>query len=498
MSKTIGGESDEGRARVMEGKEEGATPRGGTGGGEGGGVEAREVTPVKTEVTPVKKQNGEEGKDGVGGTSSTNGIYEIGTQVSCKTTFDGQPHPAEVISRRKVGKKDEKYLYYVHYLEYNKRLDEWVEHSRLSPITSPAELKKMDSLKSPSVLSPRHTGIEAGPGQLERKVTRNLKRRYDEIHHTAPAVEDLTPAEQTLEREHEEKTKVKNIQMIELGKYELDTWYYSPFPDEYSSAFKLFFCEYCLKYMHSKKTLVKHMHKCGVRKPPGKDIYSSVRPPSLRHKNPVCFFEVDGAKDKRYCQSLCLLSKLFLDHKTCFYDVEHFWFYVLTERDSSGYHIVGYFSKEKNSAEGFNLACILTLPSYQRKGYGKLLIAFSYELSKLEGKVGTPERPLSDLGLVSYRSYWTRVLMGLLRDYKGSLSIKDLSSMTAIRVEDIVQTLQTLNLVKYYKGQHILNVTPKMVEEHLKNFKLSRDVNIDSSRITWRPHNNNSNSKKKS
>jgi GNAT superfamily N-acetyltransferase len=48
---------------------------------------------------------------------------------------------------------------------------------------------------------------------------------------------------------------------------------------------------------------------------------------------------------------------------------------------------VGYFSKEKNSEEGYNLACILTLPCYQKKGYGKFLISFSYELSKLEGKV---------------------------------------------------------------------------------------------------------------
>lgn len=46
-----------------------------------------------------------------------------------------------------------------------------------------------------------------------------------------------------------------------------------------------------------------------------------------------------------YCQNLCLLAKLFLDHKTLYFDVEPFVFYILTEVDRQGAHIVGYFSK---------------------------------------------------------------------------------------------------------------------------------------------------------
>ena len=88
-------------------------------------------------------------------------------------------------------------------------------------------------------------------------------------------------------------------------------------------------------------------------------------------------FEVDGNTSKIYCQNLCLLVKLFLDHKTLFYDVEPFLFYVLTTNDSKGCHLVGYFSKEKFSAQKYNVSCIMTLPNYQRKGYGRFLIDFS-------------------------------------------------------------------------------------------------------------------------
>lgn len=41
----------------------------------------------------------------------------------------------------------------------------------------------------------------------------------------------------------------------------------------------------------------------------------------------------------------------------------------MNDYDNRGFHIVGYFFKEKESTEVNNVACILTLPPYQRKGY---------------------------------------------------------------------------------------------------------------------------------
>ena len=110
---------------------------------------------------------------------------------------------------------------------------------------------------------------------------------------------------------------------------------------------------------------------CSRRYPPGQEIY---------RKDCISVFEVDGEKHKvlthththehththkahvrcslhrcvcllqLYCQNLCLLAKLFLDHKTLYFDVEPFLFYVMTEYDSRGCHLMGYFSKVRHES----------------------------------------------------------------------------------------------------------------------------------------------------
>ncbi len=49
----------------------------------------------------------------------------------------------------------------------------------------------------------------------------------------------------------------------------MDTWYYSPYPEPYASATKLYLCEYTLKYFRKKKTLLRHLAKLDIRHPPG-------------------------------------------------------------------------------------------------------------------------------------------------------------------------------------------------------------------------------------
>lgn len=68
-------------------------------------------------------------------------------------------------------------------------------------------------------------------------------------------------------------------------------------------------------------------------------------------------------------------------------------------------------------------------------------------------------------------------------------SIKELSELSGITQDDIIYTLQMMKMVKYWKGQHVICMTPKLVLENLQlpQFKKPK-LTVDSACLRWNPH----------
>ncbi|KAK0433936.1 acyl-CoA N-acyltransferase [Desarmillaria tabescens] len=322
---------------------------------------------------------------------------------------------------------------YVHYVGADKRLDEWLPGDRVTRVSDPSTENQTKKRK-------RSNDDDDGSS------------RSDEQTSNSPV--KLTVTEEELDSQIRERmTEQRNFEKVVFGDYVIRTWYFSPYvtnekpdpPGDQESQQDppidharthivrrstlptqgravdfargtaratgleksvLYVCDMCFKYTTDGMTWELHKKHCTMSFPPGRKVYQ---------RGAHTIWEVDGAVAKLYCQNLSLFGKLFIDTKTIFFDNESFMFYILTEGTSGADHVIGYFSKEKISFDDYNLACIITFPPWQRKGFGMLMIEFSYELSRRDGKIGSPERPLSDLGLRSYLAYWVATLVRFFR-----------------------------------------------------------------------------------
>nr|CCC95721.1 unnamed protein product [Trypanosoma congolense IL3000] len=185
-------------------------------------------------------------------------------------------------------------------------------------------------------------------------------------------------------------------------------------------------------------------YRSGRLHPPGQEIYRD-------EARGFSMFEVNGSRNVTYCRHLFLLGKSFLENKLAGHDVHNYYFYVVCLHhhhfphytdDTSAMYFVGYFTWEKQVVAN-NLACIVTLPYFMGSGesiqrqkatqdfsdsagtaippneeaaprlsnFGQFMIAASYELAYRRKNVGSPEKPLTDLGAAAYDRYWRRVLI---------------------------------------------------------------------------------------
>ena len=185
-------------------------------------------------------------------------------------------------------------------------MDEWVSIDRL-------DLATIEVVVTPDNSEDEKPAIEDNDGMRTRS---SLKRKYDLLRKAYDRElrwvnrggnedsqdkesDGKAEADAKSAHEHEENPKIKTVEWIELGRFEIETWYYSPLPILYhnckvlSHSFslfgilcdlqKLFFCEFTLQFFKRRSTLLRHLRKLKFRHPPGDEIY---------RKDRVCVFEV--------------------------------------------------------------------------------------------------------------------------------------------------------------------------------------------------------------
>lgn len=127
----------------------------------------------------------------------------------------------------------------------------------------------------------------------------------------------------------------------------------------------------------------------------------------------------------------------------------------------------------------------MTLPVYQRHGYGRFLIEFSYLLSRREGMAGTPEKPLSDLGKISYQAFWKSTILKFIKDAETT-TVEEISTATGINIHDIAATLQTLNMLLYKEEDEVPKYFIRIDKSLLECLEKKR-VHIDEECLKWTP-----------
>ena len=192
-----------------------AASSGGGGGAEGG---AR----VKGDEEEEEERNSGSNKENMADEEEV--LVEVGSTMSVRRP-DATWHPAEVIHSR-YNELAARFEYYVHYEGFNRRLDEWVTRDRMR---GEEEQQQQEEGGTPSEAAPGTPGAPGegaagggGPTVLggtgaegaasgvadDRKITRNQKRKHDEINHVQKTFAEMDPTTAALEKEHEALTKV--------------------------------------------------------------------------------------------------------------------------------------------------------------------------------------------------------------------------------------------------------------------------------------------------
>ena len=410
--------------------------------------------------------------------------------------------------------------YYVHWPEHDRRHDAWLPADEVRAVQATAIATRAPKT-APKVVATR-TMTRAAAEQI------NSGRATPVAPTAPPKLHAQRTVDHTRAQDSKFFSRPRNVKSFVFGNAVVDAWYFTPHPiadlsvrsalEEVghncamaidapmrvstnspapspaaspsvvkASKLELHVCPFCVAVFADHASLAEsHLASC-QRHPPGREVYRDA-------EQGVIVFEADGSVHRRFAESIALISKAFLEHKSLDYDTTPFVFYTVCFITQHGCVVAGYFSREKRNPEKFNLSCILTLPQHQGRGLGRFLVEMSYELSRREGRLGSPEKPLSDLGEKTYHSFWREAVLDALMPLahlEGTpVKLSDIMMATGMVQADTVWALRALRMLDNRSQEITIHITPQMVSAHLeaKTRRVARgDVRFEASLLAWRP-----------
>ena len=115
---------------------------------------------------------------------------------------------------------------------------------------------------------------------------------------------------------------------------------------------------------------------------------------------------------------------------------------------------------------------------------------------------------MSDLGLLSYRSYWKTTVFKELKQQKGPISIEgkldychhnigmhnlnivvEISNHTGLTPDDIISTLETNQMLNHDASTNTYSIliNPQIIENHLTYVDQKNYIQVNSTKLTWTP-----------
>lgn len=116
----------------------------------------------------------------------------------------------------------------------------------------------------PIVVSPPLKALPKDVSEADKKLFKDAKDMAEKTiskHVMTPLKDKSAPPIEAIDSTSSSPSSLTALRCpasIQFGNYEIETWYSSPYPQEYARLHKLFICEFCLQYMKSKEILLRH------------------------------------------------------------------------------------------------------------------------------------------------------------------------------------------------------------------------------------------------